>query len=708
MFNRRLMIMIVLFAAIIGALCWHWQSPAGESLQAGQGSISMKRFLQDFNGDWDRFSSLRQAWTTESERAKGKNEQSFLTGGRSLTLPSNEKVTVVAKRFEIPGEWSSRTMLLTFNGVRGYAKVYLNGIDSSHEIGEFEGSGGADSLEIPAKLFNYGEDNILLVELSGNAGQRTMFLGSAWPKSGLITGNIRLEAVVDTTLMSPQVNVSWDETTALVTVKTNIVHHGFSPEGPWTIHGVLSDGSSGVAEQTITVPSEENVDRQAVTLTFTVPNARRWTRQAPFLYQLHLTVSNSKGDVDDLALPLGLRTIELSSKKWVLNDEVIIINGKALTPKEEYRLRHAGEIESWLKSEQEKGINLVYFIGQYPDELWLRAADQLGMGLWTELPVELIPSNRLPKPESFRKVIAEKMLHPSLWAWTVGKGLGSDAIAQKYFRQSEQEVQPDLAFALKTTTFGRTGLSVEQSLYVEGNKIQGEWGQVIVETPPIASAGWVKEPSVAGTWAFLMVFLAWMNIRAMTWRYKDIGLRKPKRRLRSAWFWDELFVIARVGMLAGLITSGIFRIPIHSSPWFSHLWSGIELIQAQSPWLIWAMLGVLLMLVRLFQVGVAAPHLPDAPHTVGLVYWLERRYHFSVIIAIGWASLSWGVPFYVPILAYIFFALLFLPVRIRDIHRIGGHYRHFLWVPGIIVGILLVWASCHYADWMYLWSMVRP
>jgi len=706
MFNRRLMIFIALLALTLGTLWWYWQSPRGESLQTGQSTLSAARYSQDLNGSWDQFSSLRQAWTTESEPPKGNHDQSLLTDGPPVTLPSSERISIVAKRFRIPGEWSSRTMLLTFNGVQGHASVYLNGIASSQKIGEFEGSGGADGFEIPAKAFRYGEDNILVVELAGSTVQRTMFLGSDWPKSGKITGNIRLDAAVETTLMPPQVNVSWIETTAQITVKTSLQHHGFSQEGPWTISGVLSDGSAGIAEQTLTVNAQEGTDNQPVILTFTVPDAQRWTMQAPFLYQLYLTVTNSKGDLDDLALPLGLRSIALTLGKWVLNDQVIPIKGEALTAQEESRLRHAGQAESWLKSKQQKGINLVYFIGQIPDELWLQAADRVGMGVWAELPVELIPSSRLPQPNVFRKAIAGKMLHPSLWAWTVGKGLDADALTQTYFRKAVIEVQPDLAFVIKTTPAVLSGLSAEQSLYVQGNKLQGAWGEVTTESLPTSSVQWAQEPYVAGAWSLMMIFLGWMNIRSVTWRYKEISERKPKRRLRSAWFWNGLFVFARQGMLAGLVTSGIFRISNHLNPWLSHLWPGIDLIQAQSPWLIWAMLSVLFMLIRLLQVGVAAPHLPDAPHSVALVYWLERRYHFTVFISIGWALLPWGVPFYIPILGYIFLVFLFLPIRIRDIRRIGGHYRAFLWVPGIIAGVLFIWAAFHYADWLYLWHMV--
>lgn len=706
MFNRRLMIFIAVLALTFGTLWWYWQSPTGEALQSGQSASSAARYSQDLNGSWDQFSSLRQAWTTESEAeaSEGDNNLALLTDGSPVSLPSSERISVVAKRFRIPGEWSSRTMLLSFNGVQGHADVYLNGIASSQKIGEFEGSGGADEVEISAKAFRYGVDNILIVELTGSAAQRTMFLGSDWPKSGKISGDIRLEAAVETTLTQPQVDVAWTDTTAQITVKTSLQHHGFSPEGPWTVNGVLSDGSAGVGEQTLTVNAQEGTDNQPVVLTFTVENARRWTVQTPFLYQMYLTVTNSKGDLDDLALPLGLRSIALDSGKWVLNDQVIPIKGEALTLQEESRLRHAGEVENWLKAKQQEGINLVYFIGQIPDELWLEAADRIGMGVWTELPVELIPSTRLPQPDVFRKVVAEKMLHPSLWAWTVGKGLDTDALAQTYFRKVEKEVQPNLAFVLKTTPAVLTERLEEQAIYAQGNKLQGVWGEVTIKSLSTSSVQWEQEHLVAGTWLALMMFLVWMNIRSVTWRYKEITERKPRRRLRNAWFWNGLLVMARQGVLGGLVTSGIFRIPSHLNPWLSHLWPGINMIQIQSPWLIWALLSVLFMLIRLIQVGVVAPYLPDTPHPVALAYWLERRYHFAVFISIGWALVPWGVPFYSLIIAYISLVFLFTPIRIRDIRRIGGHYRAFLWVPGIIATTLSIWALLHYADWIYLWS----
>lgn len=707
MFNRRLMIFIALWALIVGMLWWSWQSPQGVSLHTGVNPVSSTRLSQDLNGDWNRYSSIRQAWTTESEQTKGKIEQFFFTGGRPIILPSSEKISVVAKRFRIPPEWSSRTMLLTLNGVVGHADVYLNGITSTQKVGEFEGSGGPDTVTIPAQEFLYGAENILMVELSGGMGQRSMVLGSSWPNSGQITGNILLEGVVKTTIHTLQMSVNWEGNTAQVTVNFTVMHHGVTQDGPWTVDGVLSDGSAGVAAQSLIVQPQADTDFQVISMNFTVADARRWNLDSPFLYQLHLTVSNTQGDRDDLAMSLGLRSMGLSSGKWFLNDQVITIKGEALTPTMESEIRHSGQVKEWLTTQREKGINLIYMIGQIPDDLWLQEADQIGIGLWAELPVELVPSRRLPQPEIFREMVNEKMLHPSLWAWTVNKGLYSDSLTKTYLQGVSQEVQQSIAFALTTKPGVLSGLPSEQTILIQGDKIIGPWGQVEVEAPLQSEILWTRESIAAMVFAFLMVFLAGMNIRSVTWRYIELSEKKPKRRLRSAWFWDGLMVVARQGLLAGLVTSGLLRIPIHLNPWFSNLWPGVELIQAQSPWLIWSFLCVFFLLIRLIHVGVVAPHLPDSPNVIGLVYWLERRYLLAVFIAIGWALVPYGVPLFAPVLGYLLFVLFLLPVRVRDIRRIGGRYRYFLWVPGLMFGLLLLWTALHIVDWIYLWHILK-
>lgn len=709
MFNRRVLSVIFLLCLTLGQLWWSWRMPAGKVLPAeGPQVLSTNRLTMPLSGVWDSFSSLRQAWTSENDQSFGQGRSNWWQPKEQVFLPSSTRFEVAARRFRIPGEWSARTMLLVMSGVEGHANIYLNGVDSLHQIGEFDGAGGVDTLEIPAAAFRYGSDNILLIQLTAGAQQRLSIFAASWPKFGVLTGDIYLEGVVQATLTSPQINVIWRNDSADLLLQTQLVHHGFSDPGPWTVTAVLSDGSAGIAEQTITVnPDESPV--QSLNFKLNVPAVHRWSLRDPYLYKLYLKAENTKGDQDDLSVGLGLRTLDFTGSNWKLNGEVIPVKGIALSPEQQFSLRQAGKIESWLTEQQRQGINLVYFVGSFPDNLWLQAADRIGIGMWAELPVAFVPEFRLPKPVVFKELIDHGNLHPSLWAWTVGKEIDPvvSAGTEAYLKGIQSLVQPNPAFVMQLKTSSLGTFPRAQTIMVQEGNIETSWGRISTEDQEKSAAQWPLENKAALSWAFLAVIVIWFNFRAQSWRYKEIGTQKPKRRLRKAWFWHGIAVLARAGTWAGIITSILFQAPTGLGRWFPHLWPGLEVLQVQSPWLIWAGLGLALVLLRLLQVGVVAPHLPESPHPLGLVYWLERRYRWIALVAVLWPLIPYGIPLYILPAAYVGLTLLFLPLRIHDVHRVGGRYAPFLLVPGILGLAAVGWGVYHWPDWLFLWHYVR-
>ncbi|MHB1652107.1 MAG: glycoside hydrolase family 2 protein [Desulfitobacteriaceae bacterium] len=714
MFNRRVVILFILFSLCLGGLYWTWQFPTGPALQAGQELVSAERWQMDLSGHWDGFSSLRKAWTAETEKSAGETARfSFLNRERRVTLPSETEFTVAARKFRIPAEWSSRTMQLVLNGVNGYAQIYLNGADSGHKLGEFEGIGGTLRLAIPAAAFRYGADNVILIQLSANYRQRSTLFGSSWPSLGKIEGKVGLEAVMETSLSTPNLSVAWQGNTALLTVQTTLLHHNLMEQGPWTVNAVLSDGSAGIAQaSTVVQPGE--TEAQGVSLKLAIENPQRWSVQNAILYQLHLSVINAAGDRDDLALPLGLRALSMAGGKFLFNGQALNIKGTALTVEQEAQIRENGQISEFLTAERQKGVDLIYFIGHFPDPFWLQAADRIGMGVWVEWPVDLLPVQHLPNPEIFQQLVVEGNNHPSLWGWTVGKGFDPKTSPNTYLSKAEKAVSPGLAFTLRLNPMTLAGFPVERSPIVQTDKIGGPWGQVSVykDIPgKVKPRGLVPGETVwpdkksALVWAVVIAFLTLMNLRTVNWRYKEIGEEKPKRRLRNAWFWQSWSVVGRAGTLAGVVTTAVFQTPGSLGFWFPSLWPGLDLIRLQNPWLIWATLGLGITLLRIVQTGLAAPHLADSPHPWGLTLWLEQRYRWLPVVAGLWVAVPWGISWLSSLLAYCGFSVLFLPWRIRDIHRIGGHYRHFLILLAIFSGLIVLWLGIHFADWVYLWHM---
>ncbi|HHY28941.1 MAG TPA: beta-galactosidase [Desulfitobacterium dehalogenans] len=695
MFNRRLYLLVLTFAIALGLLIWNWNSTPGVFLKSSSSLASVGRWEMDLGGQWKMYPSLRQAWMTETEQ-EGKGIDSPITGGGYGYLPSSKEFEVALKNFKIPAEWNARNLILQINGVYGHCDVYLNGMESSQRIGSVVSEGGNGRLQIPITALNHGQDNLLLLELTAPSSQKTTFLGSGYPDKGRITGGISLQAVMETSIENPRTQVTWEEHIAQVQVDFQLSHHGFSEYGPWTVQGVISDGSAEIAQAITQVHSDES-SVQPVSLTFQVPDGHPWTPEDPYLYQVYLTVSNTKGDRDDIAFALGLTSLEYREGLFLLNGKELPIKGLALSPEKEYELRNRGDVAGWLNECKTQGYNLIYFLGHRPDEYWLQEADRAGIGLWVELPGSaMVPAQRLPEPKVWEEWTKVSSLHPSVWAYTSGIGLeyNSQSLVRAYEEEVRSIAAPIPAFNLNLT---------------DGDSIVGPWGEIEQpkEVQELREGLWPEEKWVSIIWAVLLVIVAWSNLAAVNWRYKELRNKKPKRALRKAWFWQGFAMVTRQMTLAGILTALLFNTRVPWAQWIPNQWPLWEGIKLQSPWLIWVIMGSLFTLLRLLQVGVVAPHMPGAPDTKGLAAWLERRYFWNWTVGVLWALQSWGIPRSVPILVYMGFNLLFLPIKVRDVHRIGGGYAAFLWVPGIIFLILGVVAAFRWEDIFYAIQIVQ-
>ena len=123
--------------------------------------------------------------------------------------------------------------------------------------------------------------------------------------------------------------------------------------------------------------------RAAITLP--APNLSLWSPQSPKLYQVKLTAGN-----DTLTDLMGFRTIEVSGSRILLNGQPIVLHGVCIHAEAPVR---SGRVDSdpdvttlltWVKQLDANYVRLAH----YPhDERMTRAADRLGILVWSEVPV---------------------------------------------------------------------------------------------------------------------------------------------------------------------------------------------------------------------------------------------------------------------------------------------------------------------------------
>jgi beta-glucuronidase len=126
-----------------------------------------------------------------------------------------------------------------------------------------------------------------------------------------------------------------------------------------------------------------NGDRALIHLS--VQGLERWSPESPRLYKVNLRAGQDA--IDEL---MGFRTVETRGTEILLNGKPIFLRGIAIHAEAPYRTGRAysdKDAEILLGWAKELGCNYVR-LAHYPhDETMLRAADRMGLLVWSENPV---------------------------------------------------------------------------------------------------------------------------------------------------------------------------------------------------------------------------------------------------------------------------------------------------------------------------------
>ncbi len=118
---------------------------------------------------------------------------------------------------------------------------------------------------------------------------------------------------------------------------------------------------------------------------FSVKGLERWSPETPKLYQVTL-----RSGSDSIENQMGFRTVEVRGTQILLNGKPVFLRGIAIHAEAPYRTGRAysdKDAETLLGWAKELGCNYVR-LAHYPhDETMLRAADRMGLLVWSENPV---------------------------------------------------------------------------------------------------------------------------------------------------------------------------------------------------------------------------------------------------------------------------------------------------------------------------------
>ncbi|MDI1462549.1 ricin-type beta-trefoil lectin domain protein [Catellatospora sp. KI3] len=343
---------------------------------------------QNLNGEWQ----LRQSTTNDApvfgqtlpERVNVPFPvESALSG---IKRPANDTRYYLFYRrtFTVPAGWAGRRVQLHFGAVDWQTTVWVNGV----QVGGH--TGGYDRFEFDITPQLNGGTNELIVKVfdptdSGVNGTNPvrgkqvrnpggiMYI----PSSG-IWQTVWLEPTPTSSIYSVDFYPNLSNNTLRVRVFTrgDVTGHSVFAEA---LNGSTVVGSATGAFTDFSVP---------------VPNARRWSPDDPFLYNLRISLRNSGGTtVDQTMHYFGMREIGKAVINGrlmpTLNGQFVMQNGtldQGFWPDGLYTAPTDAALAADLQKIKDLGLNMVRKHIKVEPQRWFYHADRIGLLVWQDMP----------------------------------------------------------------------------------------------------------------------------------------------------------------------------------------------------------------------------------------------------------------------------------------------------------------------------------
>ncbi|WNV86203.1 AbfB domain-containing protein [Umezawaea sp. Da 62-37] len=294
----------------------------------------------------------------------------------------NRDLMFYRRTFTVPQAWSGRRVQLHFGAVDYEATVWVNGTQVTTHKGGYDRfevdvtpqlNGGAN--EIVVRVYDptdaRGEKQPLGKQVNNPSG---IFYT---PSSG-IWQTVWLEPTATSSIYSVDIRPNLSDNTARVRV--------FS-RGNVTGHTVLAEAKTG----STVVGSATGAFTE---FSVPVPNARRWSPEDPFLYDLKVSLRDASGAaVDQVVSYFGMREIGTKLVDGVLrptlNGEFVFQIGtldQGFWPDGLYTAPTDAALASDIQKHKDLGFNMVRKHIKVEPARWYYHADRLGLLVWQDVP----------------------------------------------------------------------------------------------------------------------------------------------------------------------------------------------------------------------------------------------------------------------------------------------------------------------------------
>lgn len=384
--------------------------------------------------------------------------------------PGYDQQTGLYRRWiDVPVSWQGRNVFLYFRGVNNSAEVWVNG----SRIDYHESGYTSFQMDITSAV-QFGQPNLVAVRVCKQSATSDLDIGGYWHLGGIYR-SVAMVAVpaerVENYAMRTHVPL---EGACEVSISTDEILANPTATG-YTVAATLIDRDGA----TVAIASAPVADAKAE-IAFSVPDARLWSAEDPYLYDLLLALRDPAGAViHQLTDRVGLREVTIRNAVLMVNNRPIWIHG--FDRHETWAtVGRALTTEMWrtdLELMKRCNTNTVRTSHYNPDPEFIQLCDEYGMYVIDEIPFCWASGKGLDDPsreEAFlqraRETLARDVNRPSVIIWSLGNensGYGINMQKVIDLVSETDPTRPKLSPALTVEVFNHAynGLDIDSVHY---------------------------------------------------------------------------------------------------------------------------------------------------------------------------------------------------------------------------------------------------
>ncbi len=298
------------------------------------------------------------------------------------------------KTISIPATFKNKNALLHFGAVDWLCDVYVNG----KKVGTHQGGYDPFTFDITTALKKGAQQQVTIRVWDPSddgpqpRGKQIKRPNSIWytPVTG-IWQTVWLEAVPTTYIVSTKQTPDLDKQSLTVSAQLQNIHPGDK------IKIAVLDGSQQVAEQTV------NNNESA---TLSIKNAKIWSQQDPFLYDIKVSVERSSKIIDEVKSYAAIRKISIAPdnngvQRLMLNNKFVFQYGpldQGWWPDGLYTAPSDEAMKFDIVKTKEMGFNMIRKHVKVEPARWYYYCDQMGMLVWQDMPSGDLGNRWDPRP----------------------------------------------------------------------------------------------------------------------------------------------------------------------------------------------------------------------------------------------------------------------------------------------------------------------